>query len=575
MERTTQTSGTEAKRPISASVWSDRFREAQNFERLDRQGPSLAVDLDRRFDALAKSLKAFEWPGQTSPLSGARLVVRDPNLADRVEASLASADKAQPYYRYFSRGFDASAPTTLDPGTYTFDVTQSGTTKSLSVDVSAGMTNGDVLSAVETAVNGATLPVQATVVRQNTPNLAAPGCLATGSALALAVNGAYADQGLTLADTSGHLLQSLALAAVARPMDPATLAEYDVQGGQTYRPSTYSSLSFDPNATTTLAAGTYTFDWTLGNSSGSLSLLVQATDTWRDVLNNLAFATSGGEGLLAAQVVDQDRPSDLTGDTLYLMMQGKAVVIAAAAPKVGERLVLSGADAASTSALSTLKLNATAQPGSDGHLTVNGAEEIRAPGVFSEDQGRLLLTLSDSFSETLPLKVVEAVDQLSTRLSDITTAYNDLRSLILPNENILRAGAAELWRNPLAAKAADYKQLGLKEWGKDRLLWFGHDDFFRALGADPAAVEDLLLHPDTGLFSAWSRTTQDAQKNGGASFLVPATSLPDPLAIDPTPRTEFELQKGNQLLDLYDAKTFEESLPALPWEPKPIVSKKG
>lgn len=494
---------------------------------------------------------------------------------NRVQASLPDTNQARPYYRAFSRGFDANAPTGLEPGDYAFELTQAGETKSLGVTVTAGMSNGDVLSAVAEAINAATLPVQAEIVRGGKAELAAQGCLAAGSVLALGVNGAFADTDVALKDTSGHLVGALALTAVANPTEPASLAVYDVQGSRTYQPTTYSSKGFDPNATTSLAAGTYTFDWSLGESSGSLSLLVQATDTWGDVLNNLAFATSGGEGLLAAEVTDQRRPSNiLTDDTLYLMMDGKALSISAASPKVGERLMLTGADAASTQALATLGLSATARPGSDGRMTIDGRQEVRAPGVFSEDQGRLVLTQTDSFAETLPVAVVEAVDRLASGLADVVGAYNGLRDLILRNEPILRQGAADLWRDPFADKAADYGRIGLAEWGADRLLAFDHDAFFTALGAEPDTVESLLLDPDSGLFSVWTATTQKAQEDGGESFLLPAAALPDPLAIDPSPRTEFEIEKKNQLLDLYDGASPDTGLD-WPWEPGPIVSKKG
>ncbi|MBN2139661.1 MAG: hypothetical protein JW718_01530 [Desulfovibrionaceae bacterium] len=557
----------------TGSAWSERFKDADRAARYARLAPSLALELENRVRALDARLAGFRWPDTGLSMARARLAVKDPGLERKVRAELPEAADVSRYYRYFSRGFEASQPLSLDPGDYEFKVSLGADSETLSLEVGSDWTNGDLLQAVADGINDSKLKVQAEVVRQDSPGQRVDGLLATGSALALTVNQAYADRELKLRDSSGHLVKALDLEATRAPVGPAEEAVYDLKGVMIARPTAFSSKGFDPNEATGLAAGTYGVDFAMGADSGTVRFVVEAADTWRDVLTKLGQALDSAQDSFSSRLVTVSRPSDLVGDDLYLKMDGLALAIEAEAPKVGERLSLGGSDAASDEVLSALGLDCTAYPGSDARMTVNGTDEVRAPGIFSEDQGRVRLGLEDSFGQTLPLRVTGALERLEQGVGGVAAAYNDLRLFMLRNQDLLSPGLAEDWRGPVDSRLAELNWLGLEETGRDRLLWFDHDRFYFALGRDPDRVRDLLSAPGKGLFKDWERAAGELLAAGPESRLVEEASVDDPALGRPGPATELELEKGSRLLDLYD------DLPE-PGEPHPggrggVVDKSG
>ncbi len=541
------------------------------------------MDVQSKVRSLSETLASFRWPSDGFGLSDARLVVGDPELDGRIEASIIPTNDAQRYYRYYSRGFSGENDTSLDAGTYKFDMSLGSSKKSLAVDVTSGMSNDDVLEAVRDAVNADSLPVQACVVRQTAPGLNLDDLVGTGSALAFSVNTAYAVKAgdsavsaieaedanrLSFRDTSGHLISSLKLYATERPVGPAKEDRYDLSGTVAGTPSQYMSKAFDVNAVTSLAAGSHSIGFSIGSETGTMDFLVEQGDTWQTVLNRISDAAGNASSKIEAELVDSRLVSPVYTGNGYELIDGKSVAITAVNPKIGERLELDPGEG-----LDVLGLGVTARPGSDAVMVVNGKSETRAPGEFALDQGRVIVELEESFGETLPLRVVGAVEVMEKNVGLITDAYNDLRKTILPSEDLFREGFAQLWRDPVEDNLVDLEWMGLREAEKDNVLWFDSDKFYDALIADPDKVRDVLQDEEEGLFSGWQQVNDRVVENGVSSYLIPESSLP-PLLPEPSPRTELELETRRELLDSFeDSFNFELSDPTD--ETGRLISRKG
>ncbi len=562
-----KTDTTEKSEPLknvfSDSYWKDRFDRAALKNRYELTAPSIAIDVQTKVRTLSETLASFRWPGDGFGLRDARLIVNDYNLEKNISASITPKGDVQRYYRYYSRGFTGESKTSLEENTYKFDLALGADKKSLEVALTDSMTNDQMLEAVRDAVNGSSLPVQARIIKQNVPGANLDDLLGTGSALAFSVNTAYvtteenkgdstqtldAANLLTFRDTSGHLVSHLKLDATQKPIGSAQEARYDLSGTIAGSPSRFLSKAFDVNAETTLASGNHSIGYSIGNESGDLSFHVDDGDTWETVLGRIQGAAAGTSSKITAEVVDARLVSPVyTGDDYYLI-DGKAVTITAVNPKIGERLSLEP-----ESGLEVLGLNVTAQPGTDSVMVVNGTTEVRAPGEFALDKGRVIVELEESFGDTLPLRVVSAVEEMESKVGFITDAYNDLRKSILPSEDLFREGFADLWRDPVEDEAVDLKWMGLREAEKDKVLWFDSDKFYDALLAEPDRVKELLEGEEDGLFSKWQEVNDRVIENNVSSYLIPETSLPGPWLPEPSPRTEIELDKNKELVDTFDS----------------------
>ncbi len=531
----------------AASSVAQRFPDPRPAS-LRRLEPGLARDYQDRVQALSDRLAAFAWPDSGWSLDRARLVVADPGLDGKLAAILPDASRARPYERFVSCGFDPEAASALDPGTYSFEMTLDGTTEKLSVEVAAGDTNRDVLGKVAEAVNDADLPAQSRVVFQSAPGQHLEHSPATGLSLALDLNQARDAGELALRDTSGHLLNSLNLTAVPAPQGPAETGPYQTLGERAATATSYVSKTLDPTAVTDITPGTYTLDWSAGPDSGSAEFQVSAGDSWDDVLQNLSSALNMTQQRFTAETASRDR-TVYTEDGRALQSEGELLSLSDKNPKLGQRLVLSGADDASSAALASLGLSATARPGTDGEMRVDAATQTRRPGTFEADQGRLRLDLAEPFGETLPLRVTDALEVMEKGLGDTLSAYNDLRGLLLQSEDRFRPGLVDEWRAPVLDARTGLSWLGLRETGADKQLWLDADAFYSALGQAPDTARDLLTGED-GLLTRWAAQAAGDLEYDPTRFLAPDMSVPPgaPQAV-----SELELDLGRRLLDLYES----------------------
>ncbi len=552
----------------SARVTAE-YQQAEAGARRLRVGGSLAAGLDSALRRLNDSAQSFVWPTEGIPFATQSRLSAQP-AASRADLGVTLPPESGYVQEdvFLSRGFVSSAPTSLDPGAYALSLGFGGKSQALAVTVSAGDTNADVLQAVADAVNGSTLQVDAAVRSQTGSNILGPGVIPTGSFLALSVNRSrqpFADgQAPTLTDTSGHLAAALGLSASMAPLSPAAAGTHQFTSLSVARPTTYRSGGFDTEAATTLAPGTYTVAYAIGPDSGSVlsgsvDIVISAGDTWGEVLANMKSVFGSASPSMVSQLVPAKRVWDSTTDELHAVVEATGLSVQLNDPKPGWRLSLSGGDNAGATAniLEALGLDVTAQPGSDGRMMVDGRDQTRTPGAYSADQGRVALDQSGTFGEVVPVSVFAPLSALSQGLSDVAAAYNELRGVLTKNADLLRSGLAEDWRAPLADRALDLKGMGLVESGRDKLLWLKADDFVQALTDNPQAVRQALLGDGnaTGLLPELAQKAQDALAAGAESLLLPQSAFPprDPFAASPTPRTEAQIEKQSQLLDLLDS----------------------
>lgn len=581
METTTQSEP--LKQVFPESYWEERFSRAQLKNRYERAAPSIAMDVQARVRSLSDALSAFKWPDDGFGLRDARLVVNDPELGDKVHGSIVHKDDVQRYYRYYSRGFSGESRPAIDNGIYKFDVSLGSSKKNLEVEITSDMDNDAMLEAVSDAVNSSTLPVQARVIRQTAPGLNLDDLLGTGSALAFSVNTAYAvtdeNRGdstetlsaaneLSFSDTNGHLVSHLNLYSTEKPLGTAREARYDLSGTVAGSPTQYLSKAFDVNAESSLTAGSYSIGYSIGSETGNMDFHVEDGDTWETVLGRINNAAGGTSSKITAELVDAKLPSPVYSGDDYYLIDGKAVSITAVDPKLGERLVLEPG-----SGLEVLGLDVTSRPGTDSVMVINGNTEVRAPGEFAVDRGRVVIDLEENFGDTLPLRVVSAVEEMEKNVGLITDAYNDLRKTILPSEDLFRDGFADLWREPIEKNIVNLEWMGMREAEEDKVLWFDSDKFYDALIAEPETVRDVLEGGEGGILTNWQGLNEQVIENGVSSYLIQESSLP-PLLPEPSPRTEIELDKKRELVDTFeDSFSFDFDDPTD--ETGRLVSRKG
>ncbi|PKN07015.1 MAG: hypothetical protein CVU73_14330 [Deltaproteobacteria bacterium HGW-Deltaproteobacteria-8] len=547
------------------------YEQADAGARRLRLGNSLASGLDGALRRLNQAASSFTWPTEGIPFAtNSRLATQPAASRADLGVTLPDGSGASGYAqedKFLSRGFAASTPTTLDPGTYALKLSFGGQSQKLSVSVAAGDTNADVLQAVANAVNGSTLQVDASVRSQTGSNILGPGVIPTGSFLALSVDRTRADVGTdktpTLTDTSGHLAAALDLSATSSPLSPAQTGTHLVTSLSVARPTTFRTSGFDTEAATTLSPGTYTVAYAAGPASGSVvdgsvDVTVNAGDTWGVVLAHMKSAFGSASAFMVSQLVPAKRVWDSTTDERHAVVDATGLEVALSDPKPGWRLTLSGGDNASATGniLSALGLNVTAQPGSDGRMVIDGRERTSTTGAYTADQGRVALDQYGTFGEVVPVSVLAPLSTLSQGLSDVVTAYNGLRDILTKNADLLRTDLAEDWRTPVTDRVLDLKSLGLVESGTGKALWLNADTFVQALTDNSQAVRSTLLgDSSTGLLPELAQMAQDALSAGAGSLLLPQSAFAqrDPFLASPTPRTESDIEKASQLLDLLDS----------------------
>ena len=400
-------------------------------------------------------------------------------------------------------------------------------------------------------MNDSTLAVRAEVIEQPVAYRVLPTLGKTGSILALSVDPGRPGldvQEVDLRNGSGNLLLTLDMEAARTPLTPATEARHSLLARSTAVPTTMVSDGFLPVETTTLAAGDYDLGWTLGPHAGTASVSIDPDMDWEQVLRATANAVNGSTSLVRAEVVATTVPTGLTGPLQPRSAEALALAVSAVDPKQGQRLSLDDGGGLRAA----LGLEATAVPGSDTVLRVDGVDLTSATGHVRADLGRLDLEVHNVFGEALPLSVVEPMAAIESSVLDIATAYNDLRSFLLANQDLLQPGLAETLRAPVAGNALGLEWLGMEEMTAKDLLTVNQTRFWSALGENPDRAGALLADADTGLVPGLEAAASALRSPNLADRLVAPTLLAD---VDAPWRLEFANDKAGSLLGLVDNAT--------------------
>jgi hypothetical protein len=194
----------------------------------------------------------------------------------------------------------------------------------------------------------------------------------------------------------------------------------------------------------------------------------------------------------------------------------------------------------------------TAQPGADAELSVNSHSLTSSTGNFVRDRGRLQLQVEDSFGESLPVRVVEALESLEQGFADAVAAFNGLVEKVENSRDLLKEDFLDDLHDAFENRRTELSWLGLSRLEEDGVLLADREQFYQALGEDPERVKELLLDEDEGLFASWGRLAEWDPEHA----LLPEVYLQDVSA--PSGRV-FENEKRSELQQVIDAELDEDS----------------
>lgn len=542
---------------------------------------SLTDTLSGAFSRLNQRLDAVVWPSGLSGsglpgsgLSGTRLVSVPANLSADLSATLNPYGVSSLEERLATTPRNGASASGMAAGTYALTLSLGERSDELSVSIGSGWTTGQIFDAVAGAVNASSLPVDALA------STSTDGYLNGLQTLALRADASLTRLDVDLAATasaSNRLASWLGLSAEnVSPGSKDGLADKgvtNVTGLAAAKPTRYASQGFDPEAPTTLAPGNYTLDYLVGPStvgqsadslgeSGSVSIRVSSGDTWRDVLSRMANVLGSASPAMVARLVPAKRVWDLPDSVggQHGLADALGVEALPTTQKSGWRLRLSGADAASEDFLAALGMDVLAHPGSTGEAVIEGQMRESPTGTFSADSGRLTLGVSGTFGEAAPVRVIEGATGLADSLADVLSAYNDVGAMLTKSASEIRPGLADGWNSMAATRASALGQIGIER--ASQFLWLAEETFLTALLSRPDAVQETLLGAE-GFLSALKTKTTEALAEGpesGVSSWISARaqtrageSGPEQYMNAQGARTEIQVEKANQLLDLYDA----------------------
>lgn len=450
---------------------------------------------------LQKALPTFFSSTPVDPRAAATL------SQGRHDLAYAVGDSAQAG-AYISKAYDPTEATTVAAGTYTFDSTHDGETRSHSVTIGSGWTWGDVLRTV-----GAEINAQPAWAVSANPALSAPSTTYSQPGVSASVD--YwplptAQQGVT---TDGQSLQ-------VRGESGSGFTLADTSGGL------LSALGL-----TTRLDGT------------PVSFNVGSGDTWRDVFNSVATAVNGSQLYFSVQAEATRIPSTVTpGRDLW--HEGVYLSIIQSGQRIGERVNLMDGR---TGALDAMGILGNQRPGQDARILANGREQTSENNTFSQDRGRVLVNLEESFGEALPLSVTTGMDEVQKSWSAITDAWNGLAKYLNNNADLLDHSLGARLEAPLAAQAGNLRWLGVSSMGKSGQLWTNLDAFWGSLYADADRSRATLWDKPSGLVPAWQQVVADIRGNSLDGWLKPESAFD---SLRPNLTSEFQLEQKHRLVKL-------------------------
>ena len=585
----------------ASSIWNKQQEKVSARQSYKRLAQPLVRSLEQKLKAFEETLNKFEWPVDDLPWYKSTLTRLDPLLENKIKA--VTPEQITLPYQYFSRGFSPHTTSSIPAGEYKFTLSLNGQAETLTLSISDDQTNAEVLETVKDAINDSSLPVQAEVVHQYAGHqkIDSPS---VGHILAISVNPPYQEEELAIKDTKGLLLKKLGLYSVTGPISGATTTTYLVQARRLASSSLFSSSAFDGGAEIGWEIQKYTFNIKLNDETTEVAIYVVDEDTWNEArelaqdeqarvkdttdwetkVKKLTFDSSEiddnttwnslvssmtSEGIVVfsdttyeelfaslaryinstfpsidTSVVTRKIPDYSLDEVIYT--DRTFLEINLTDPKLGHRLSLIDGNG---QPLYTLNMKATAIPGSDALLNINGQTREAPANWFSEDKGRLSITPEDIYGQPLPLTVVQAMEEIHTRLNDVIQAYNDLLKFLQKDKDIFNQTLISNWQKPVNDLETDLAWLGIQKTSEDELLWINGDRFWQALGEDKNRAREILTDETKGLIPEWENMISYMNKKGLEFFLLPATAYIDQF---PPWQKTLENEMNTKLLDLIE-----------------------
>lgn len=523
-------------------VWPERPDFALKSRVYGRLAAPLLGALGRKLATFEESLVNFAWPVKEFPWNDARIVQPNRLLSLSAPSTITEPASEGRLYRLFSRGFEPYQITNLSPDIYSMTLTLGNLSETVSISIDEGMTWNQALKAVQDAVNASSLPVEAEVVRQYRPFSKVASVPGVGKVLLLSVQNQYWEQPLSVVDSHQGLLRSLDFSVPTVPVGPATARRYDLVSPGPAITTRYLSTVVDPGALAGLAAGDFDFSLAVGGAETTISLEVESDWTWRDVFQAIISAVNGGQDVARAQVIEMKRPVVVDGK-MYLG-KGVALEIQQGFSNQKQRMVLTDGSAG---LLGALGLTATARPGRDGILVSDGVESHTMDNRFSLDRGRVLVHLKESFGESIPMRVVQAMGEIELRFSKVIQEYNGLIDFLVSEGDLWEPILAESLLKPVFDNEADLQWMGVFRIGENGLLFVDQDRFTTALGESPERARKVLTDA-SGVLSVWAQRLLSIHGVNLENYLLPMTALP---GANRVLVQEAELEHRSKLLDLF------------------------
>lgn len=270
-----------------------------------------------------------------------------------------------------------------------------------------------------------------------------------------------------------------ALAATAK--DKASKATYQIQVSQLAQSqqNTGTALVSGANGLTSgFAAGENTFSLTVGGVAKELQFSVQAGDSNKTALTNMASAINNAKFGVSAQVVD-----------------------ATAGGVTSSKLVLTAAKSGTDSAFSLADIsgNAVAQSGAanqtaaarNAQYSVNGTAQTSQSNAITLDNNKVTVTLKAITTQTEKLAVKADNDAIIKNITEFAKAYNSAVGVLQDNTGTL---SNKLLRD-LTRSSSD-NRIALADMGitvqSDKTLAVDQDKLEKALSSQPDRVTRLI-----------------------------------------------------------------------------------
>ncbi len=293
-----------------------------------------------------------------------------------------------------------------------------------------------------------------------------------------------------------------AVSALAQP--GATETTYTVAVSQLAAAQRNAGTALSSTAAAGLSAGTYSLNIQSGAKQYAVSFAVNAGDTNKTVLSNMAKAINGAAAGVTASVVD-----DALNGTSQLVVQAAATGTANAftlADTTGSAVAYAGVGTATTA-------------GADAVYTLNGVGRVSSSNNVNVDNGLVSLTLSSVGNATVTVSPDKAA--LTTAINNFISAYNGLVGYASQNQQYVSPAVAARLAGAYQRQSAELQAIGVTR----------NPD--QTLSIDQTKLSDALKNNYTGVWSALNGVgglAAAAQSLARDITSSPMTSFANPMA---------------------------------------------